>query len=236
MIKQKGDVMLTDLTKLKGFDFSKKYFEINNIYDYYEIREYLTQLDEEKFDEGPFVDYSKIENIEDIENSHWSISDYVEILVYAKIDYATTWNEAAKLAKRSGHIKYDCFDTIHHSLIGGELQKILRTYDLKVSGRKSELISRIEENLSIEQIKEVFPENSPKSVYVLTKRGEKFLEKYSVHWFKFEPSNFTVDEFELICKNNPQYSAEEIYYCLVHQPWITIDESKFTEEELNEIG
>lgn len=141
--------MLTDLSKLKGFDFSKKYFEINNIYDYSEIVEYLIQLDEKRFDKGPFVDYSKIENIEDIGDSDESISDYVEVLMYAKIDYATTWNEAAKLAKRSGHIKYDCIDTLHHNLIGGELQKILRTYGLKVSGRKSELISRIEENLSI---------------------------------------------------------------------------------------
>ncbi|WP_298502160.1 SAP domain-containing protein [uncultured Methanobrevibacter sp.] len=228
--------MLTDLSELKGFDFSKKYFEINNIYDYYEIREYLTQLDEYKFDEGPFVDYAKIEDIEDIGDSKGSISDYVEILIYAKEYYATTWNEAAKLAKRSGHIKYDCIDTIHHNLLVVDLQKILKTYDLKVSGRKSELISRIEENLSIEQIEEVFPENSPKGIYVLTKKGEKFLEKYSVYWFKFEPSNFTPEEFEVICKNNSQYSAEEIYYCITHQPWIKIDESKFNNKELKEMG
>lgn len=227
--------MLTDLSKLKGFDFSKKYFEINNIYDYYEIREYLTQLDEYKLEDVQFADYSKIETIEDIGDINGSIYDYLEVLICAKEDYATTWNEAAKLAKRSGHIKYDCMDTVHHSLIGGELQKILRTYDLKVSGRKSELISRIEENLSIEQIEEVFPENSPKGVYVLTKKGEKFLEKYSMHWYKFEPSNFTIEEFELICKNNPQFSAEEIYHCIIHQPWITIDKSKFTKEELEEM-
>lgn len=54
-------------------------------------------------------------------------------------------------------------------------------------------------------------------------------------WYKFEPSHFTPEEFELICKNNPQYSAEEIYYCITHQPWITIDKSKFTEEELKEM-
>ena len=192
-------VILTDLSKLKGFDFSK------------------------------------IKNIEDIGDSYGSISGYVEVLMYAKEGYGTIWNEAAKLAKRSKHIKYDCMKTVHNNLYVEDLKKILRAHGLKVSGRKNELISRIEENLSIKQIKEVFPENSPKGIYVLTKNGEKFLKKYSVHWYKFEPSNFTIEEFELICKKNSQYAAEEIYYCITHQPWITIDKSKFTDEDLKEM-
>ena len=57
-----------------------------------------------------------------------------------------------------------------------ELKEILAAKGLKVSGTKATLISRLQENLSDEELKELFPV----SVYQMTERGERAMQYYSV--------------------------------------------------------
>ncbi|MBS6215384.1 MAG: SAP domain-containing protein [Clostridiales bacterium] len=57
-----------------------------------------------------------------------------------------------------------------------ELKAILAERELKVSGKKSDLISRIIQNLDEDLIKELFPIN----IYSLTEKGTQALEPYSI--------------------------------------------------------
>lgn len=57
-----------------------------------------------------------------------------------------------------------------------ELKEILAKHELKVSGRKSELVHRIMDNLSSHEIETLFPTG----VYEITPKGEHALEAYSI--------------------------------------------------------
>lgn len=228
--------MLNDLSKLKGFDFSKKYIKFNTIEDWYDYNvlifkqeDYLSDLD---------VNFEYIDSIEYVKDID-IISFYVICLIDTEISSWSGKSDIDKLAERSGHIKYTGgLDTLHYGkLLVPDLRVILTKYNLKLSGRKSELISRIEDNLSIEQLNDELPEKGIGSVYMLTKKGKEFLDKYDVHGYKTHiPPHFTHEEFLLLCELNPQYSPEEICCCLCQQPWISIDKSKFTKDELYEMG
>lgn len=227
--------MLTDLTKLKGIDFSKKYIEFNTIDDFYDYDALMMQQDEYPNIDVNFEYIDNIEHVKDID----VISCYVICLIDTEISSWWDDDEITKLAVRSGHIKYSSgLDTLHNGkLLVPDLRVILTKYNLKVSGRKSELISRIEDNLSVEQLNKELPEKGVGSAYVLTKKGEEFIDKYDMHCYKIHvPAHFTREEFLLLCELNPQYSPEEICCCLWKQPWISIDKNKFTKDELYEMG
>ena len=96
-----------------------------------------------------------------------------------------------------------------------EIKDVLRKYDLKVSGRKNELINRIHENLTPEQAKEEFPVTS----YVITKKGQDFI-KDNNYVFIYEELDYLkedlgINEFDnyiLQNKNKNVYELIENYY------------------------
>lgn len=57
-----------------------------------------------------------------------------------------------------------------------ELKAILADKELKVSGKKAELVNRIIENIDSDDLESLFPVN----VYSITEKGEKALEPYSI--------------------------------------------------------
>lgn len=57
-----------------------------------------------------------------------------------------------------------------------ELKAILADKELKVSGKKAELVNRIIENIDSDDLESLFPVN----VYCITEKGEKALEPYSI--------------------------------------------------------
>lgn len=57
-----------------------------------------------------------------------------------------------------------------------ELKAILAEHELKVSGKKGELIRRLMENLSEHELKELFPVG----VYIVTEKGQTALKPYSI--------------------------------------------------------
>lgn len=75
-----------------------------------------------------------------------------------------------------------------------ELKAILADYELKTSGTKSELITRIIDNLSIESIEEIFPVN----VYQITEKGNRAIAQYS------------------LMEKNDQHALGLSYYRLMH--------------------
>ena len=58
-----------------------------------------------------------------------------------------------------------------------DLKAVLAEHELKTSGKKQELIQRLLENLSTDELEELFPVG----VYQLTEKGAKELEKYSLY-------------------------------------------------------
>lgn len=75
-----------------------------------------------------------------------------------------------------------------------ELKTILADYELKTSGTKSELITRIIDNLSIESIEEIFPVN----IYQITEKGNRAIARYS------------------LIEKNDQHALGLSYYRLMH--------------------
>lgn len=119
------------------------------------------------------------------------------------------------------------------------LKNILRKYNLPVSGKKGELIDRLISNLSNEQLEMEFPIRKYDMFnYRLTDEGKKLVEKYSAYKYRdYLPFGFKLDEFILICDNNPQYSPEDILFCLCYQNWVQIRENSSPSEEYkSEVG
>lgn len=80
-----------------------------------------------------------------------------------------------------------------------DIKKVLKKYDLKVSGKKDELIERISQNLSDEEISREFENRT----FVLTPEAEKFLEenKYLVYYDKNDLStSISLEKYESLFK------------------------------------
>ena len=60
-----------------------------------------------------------------------------------------------------------------------DLKKVLKKHDLMVSGTKEELLQRLGENLSEEELKKAFPKKSLK----VTDKGLEFIEKNKYVFF-----------------------------------------------------
>ena len=98
------------------------------------------------------------------------------------------------IALNNGHIKYANSRDLLSMYTGGELESVLRRYELKVSGKKNDLIERIKENLSDNQINKEFT----KKYFILTEKGQNYLDKYYylAEFYSVIPPNFTLEEFE----------------------------------------
>ena len=80
-----------------------------------------------------------------------------------------------------------------------DIKKVLKKYNLKVSGKKDELIERISQNLSDEEISREFENRT----FVLTPEAEKFLEenKYLVYYDKNDLStSISLEKYESLFK------------------------------------
>ena len=76
-----------------------------------------------------------------------------------------------------GYLKVSSVDKNMSLCTVQDLKAVLAEHELKTSGKKQELIQRLLENLSTDELKELFPVG----VYQLTEKGAKELEKYSLY-------------------------------------------------------
>ena len=110
-----------------------------------------------------------------------------------------------------------------------DLKSIAKKYDLKQSGTKKVLIKRIEDNLAIGEINEELSG----SRFILTDDGENFLSKfanYNEFYFRSLPECFNPTELDILCRENPQYSIEEIIYSIVKENWCILENAKYYDE------
>lgn len=88
-----------------------------------------------------------------------------------------------------------------------ELKELLAARGLKISGKKSELIQRLTDNISKEELETIFPVR----VYEITDAGRKALKYYSIV-FANEDYNLSFPFYRLLKKKeaNPSLADEEI--------------------------
>lgn len=91
-----------------------------------------------------------------------------------------------------------------------ELKEVLRDKFLKVSGKKDELIARLLESVSKEELERYFPDK----YYSLTDSGRKCVldNDYAVFYHKYQrlSDEVTLKDFENTVKNNPDKSYYDI--------------------------
>ena len=107
-----------------------------------------------------------------------------------------------------------------------DLKSVAKKYDLKQTGSKKVLIKRIEDNLSVDVINREFSG----SRFILTEDGKKFLNKftnYNRFYFQSLPECFNSTELDILCRENPQYSIEEIIYSLVKEDWCKLENHEY---------
>lgn len=93
-----------------------------------------------------------------------------------------------------------------------ELKALLSDHELKVSGRKSELIQRLIDNIPLDELEALFPVRS----YTVTDKGRSALKEYSL-FFQNENSNLGFPYYRLMQEREktPNASNEDIFIRLL---------------------
>ena len=117
---------------------------------------------------------------------------------YYKSNYDTSLTKIKKQAKEDEFIGEGSPLIAAKSATVKDLKKLLKEHDLMVSGTKDELIERLGENLTEEELKDVFP----KKVFSVSEKGLEFIEenKYVFYYDKTTPirSYVEVEEYDSI--------------------------------------
>lgn len=118
---------------------------------------------------------------------------------------------------------------LRYKTLLSDLKSIAKRYDLKQSGTKKVLIKRIESNLTIDEINKEFHG----SRFILTDDGEKLLNKFNYNevYFRSLPDCFNPTELDILCRENPQYSIEEIVYSIVKEHWCELENEEYYDED-----
>ena len=134
---------------------------------------------------------------------------------YYKANYDTSLTKIKKQAREDEFIGEGSPLIAAKSATVKDLKKLLKEHDLMVSGTKDELIERLGENLTEEELKEVFP----KKVFAVSEKGLEFIEenKYVFYYDKTTPvrSYVEVEEYDSIFDDVDDLSDENIHKLLI---------------------
>ena len=134
---------------------------------------------------------------------------------YYKSNYDTSLTKIKKQAKEDEFIGEGSPLIAAKSATVKDLKKLLKEHDLMVSGTKDELIERLGENLTEEELKDVFP----KKVFSVSEKGLEFIEenKYVFYYDKTTPirSYVEVEEYDSIFDDVDDLSDENIHKLLI---------------------
>ena len=134
---------------------------------------------------------------------------------YYKANYDTSLTKIKKQAREDEFIGEGSPLIAAKSATVKDLKKLLKEHDLMVSGTKDELIERLGENLTEEELKEVFP----KKVFAVSEKGLEFIEenKYVFYYDKTTPirSYVEVEEYDSVFDDVDDLSDENIHKLLI---------------------
>ncbi len=95
-----------------------------------------------------------------------------------------------------------------------DIKEILKEHDLPVSGKKDDLIERLGENISEEELKKAFP----KKVLSISDKGLEFIDKnrYVLYYDKASQvrTHIEVEEYDNVFEEKDNWSDEDIYSTL----------------------
>ena len=134
---------------------------------------------------------------------------------YYKTTYDTSLAKIKKQAKEDGFIGDGSPLLAAKSATVKDLKALLKEHDLMVSGKKDELIERLGENLSEDELKEAFP----KKTIAITDEGLEFIEnnRYVFYYDKASPvrNHISVEDYDSVFEEEKDLSDENIYRTLV---------------------
>ena len=128
--------------------------------------------------------------------------------------YVTDLDKLNKQALDDGFIELESPLSVANSLKLTDIKKVLKEHNLKVSGKKDELIERLGENLSEDELKNHFKSEN----HIITDKGLEFLNNnnYIIYIHKNTEVSQVIFPTEYInIFNERQYSQEEIFATLI---------------------
>lgn len=129
--------------------------------------------------------------------------------------YDTRVSKLKKQALEDNYIEYGNPLIAAESATVKEIKDVLKEHDLKVSGKKEDLIERLGQSLSEEDLRKAFP----KKVLSISDKGNEFIEKnrYIFYYDKTTPlrTHMEVDEYDSIFEDADDLSDENIYALLI---------------------
>ena len=129
--------------------------------------------------------------------------------------YDARVSKLKKQALEDNYIEYGNPLIAAESATVKEIKDVLKEHDLKVSGKKEDLIERLGQNLSEEDLRKAFP----KKVLSISDKGNEFIEKnrYVFYYDKTTPlrTHMEVDEYGSIFEDKDDLSDENIYSLLI---------------------
>lgn len=126
---------------------------------------------------------------------------------YFAYTYGINYNHSIEKLRELGYIRLGMPSESLVNLKVAELKQILARHELKVSGRKAELIERIQKNIPEEAYQE-----EVKEVWTVSETGKNILEKYDllVWGHKNQSADGVVDPASLLSYINDTRANEEI--------------------------
>ncbi len=129
--------------------------------------------------------------------------------------YNTTVRKVKKQVLNDGLLEEGNPLAVAKSAKVNDLKSVLKKYDLKVSGKKEDLIERLWENLSEEELKEAFP----KKLLSVTDKGFEFIEenRHVFYFDKASPLRTHIDpeDYDSVFDEADDLSDENIYRLLI---------------------
>lgn len=109
---------------------------------------------------------------------------------------------------KNGYLQKGSLETVLQIYKVTDLKKILRENNLKLSGKKTELISRILSEVNIEKLNPYLNDN----IYELTQKGLDYINKYDYYVTLYSYRNFCIGPIEFDrCRNTFNSNRPDFY-------------------------
>lgn len=175
-------------------EFIKEAIERAKIYDEFHHKQIL------KFDYKNLIDIPLDRKLNYLEKnfllyiSDFDINDLIHLPLYWTFEYNIDYKNLINIFISNDYLKIQNYKNNLSKLLVNELKEILKNFNLKVTGKKDELIKRIEENISKEELKTFF--SSDNKFLVLTEKGKETIKNLPISATK--DVDFEDEQLELI--------------------------------------
>lgn len=186
--------------------FVKEAIERAEIYDKFHYKKIL------KFDYNNLINIPLDRELNYLEKnfllyiSDFDINDLIHLPLYWTFEYNIDYKNLINIFISNGYLEIQNYRNNLNKLLVNELKEILKKSNLKTTGKKDELIKRIEENISKDKLKNFFC--STNKFLILTEKGKNAVKNIPVSATK--DIDFEDEQLELIKNKEFTKSYENI--------------------------